>query len=73
MSDMLQLVVEIANTQAMILPVTLSVPNLDDKLKESLIKWTTQAAPEARHMVARGEARSEAECVTPGSEIRNIT
>jgi hypothetical protein len=35
MSDMLQLVVEIAITQAMILPVsrTLRAPNLDDKLK----------------------------------------
>ena len=35
MSDMLQLVVEIHNTQAMILLVTspIRVPNLDDKLK----------------------------------------
>ncbi len=35
MSDMLQLVVGIGNTQAMILPVMshIRVPNLDDKLK----------------------------------------
>ena len=37
MSDMLQLVVEIHNTQAMILPVTsqIEVPNPDDHLKHA--------------------------------------
>ena len=54
MSDMLQLVVEIGNTQAMILPRrTLRVPNLDDKLKHVghlvvQFLFPTQPLPEFR-------------------------
>ena len=36
-----------------------------DKLKGTLIKWNAQRAPKAQQKLARGEARSEAECVNP--------
>ena len=39
-----------------------------DKLKGTLIKWNARRAPKAQQKLARGEARSEAECVNPGSE-----
>jgi hypothetical protein len=36
-----------------------------DKLKGTLIKWNAQRAPKAQQKLARGEARSEAECLNP--------
>jgi CHAT domain-containing protein len=43
-----------------------------DKLQEALIKWDASTALKARQKLARGEARSEAECVTPGSESTKL-
>jgi len=40
---------------------------MSDRLEEALIKWNAQLALKARKRLARGEARSEAECVTPGT------
>ena len=43
---------------------------MSDRLEEALIKWNAQLALKARKRLARGEARSEAECVTPGQDAQ---